>query len=321
MITVVLATYNGGEKLRLTLESFTKLVSPPGGWKLVVVDNASTDATANILESFKNSLPLTTIYCGEPGKNAALNAAISQFEGDLVVNTDDDVIAQPHWLNMIETAARHYPNYAIFSGQVRHFWQKKPPTWLRQLAKEGRAFAGTDSERTAGEIPPDHVKGPNVVFRSFLYEQYRYPLGIGPDGSSYYAKGSETSLLRRLSADGYRIMYIPEAMVQHIVRPDQIGVIPVLSRSFQIGRGKMRLSHERVTTENPGPTIFGLPRHVYRLAAEKFAKSLWLRVRHGSYSCMCTLIDLHWHLGHAYEARQIRRERAHGNTKGAFRKG
>jgi hypothetical protein len=51
MLTVVMATRNRAGVLHRVLDSFAALEIPRGGWKLVIVDNASTDATPEVLRN------------------------------------------------------------------------------------------------------------------------------------------------------------------------------------------------------------------------------------------------------------------------------
>jgi hypothetical protein len=50
MVTVLLATYNGAETLPKGLNAYCQLQAPRAGWKLVVVDNGSTDGLPLTLE-------------------------------------------------------------------------------------------------------------------------------------------------------------------------------------------------------------------------------------------------------------------------------
>lgn len=43
MLTVLMATHDGSDTLERTLRAFAALDEPSGGWKLVIVNNASTD--------------------------------------------------------------------------------------------------------------------------------------------------------------------------------------------------------------------------------------------------------------------------------------
>lgn len=317
VITVVLASHNGAATLPLTLASFTRLTVPEGGWKLIVVDNASSDNTPDIVHQYMDRLPLIYIYCATPGKNVALNQAIPEFEGELVVNTDDDVVADPNWLTAIAAEADAHPDYTIFAGQVRHYWQKSPPTWLECLAAEGKSFAGTDVSRAAGEISPYLIKGPNVAVRRHVYDSFDYPLGIGPDGTAAYAKGSETSFLLQLHRAGHAAKYVPAAIVRHIVRPHQVGILPVLRRYFQIGQGGVRLHPDRAWHSHP--TIFGIRRYIYSLTLRECSLALAAFVRRDSYNCMVRLIDLQMTLGKSYEERKIRKNQQFSTSEFDFR--
>jgi len=57
MLTVTLSTHNGAETLPTTLEAFTRLDEPEGGWKLIVVDNARTAAITEAQEMPRAASP------------------------------------------------------------------------------------------------------------------------------------------------------------------------------------------------------------------------------------------------------------------------
>ena len=81
-LTVMMATYNGADTLGRTLDALTRVQAPGGGWKLLVLDDASTDDSRRIVTSFMGRLPLTLIECARGGKNAALNKGLAAIEGD-----------------------------------------------------------------------------------------------------------------------------------------------------------------------------------------------------------------------------------------------
>src|SRR2546429_408124 len=109
MLTVLIATRNGTKTLPALLKAYCAIVRPAGGWKLVIVDNSSTDGTQAIIASFKSRLPITSVLEQAPGKNAALNAGLPFVEGDLVVFSDDDAFPRPDWLVQLRTAADTQP--------------------------------------------------------------------------------------------------------------------------------------------------------------------------------------------------------------------
>src|ERR1700740_1350299 len=98
MLTVLAATRNRASSLGPVLTAFAALRPPSGGWRLVIVDNGSTDATQDVLAAFADRLPLVVLHCARPGMNAALNVGVGAMIGDLLVKTDDDVLPDPGWL-------------------------------------------------------------------------------------------------------------------------------------------------------------------------------------------------------------------------------
>ena len=76
-LTVLIASRNGECVLPRVLAGYRGVVSPPVAWKLLVVDNGSTDATPQILDSFKRDLPLQVLDEPVPGKSRALNAGLA----------------------------------------------------------------------------------------------------------------------------------------------------------------------------------------------------------------------------------------------------
>ena len=83
MLTVVITTYNGAPTLPEVLDAYRRLEPPARGWKLVVVDNDSTDGTPEILASFRDRLPLRALHQRRRGQNAARNTGLPNVEGDL----------------------------------------------------------------------------------------------------------------------------------------------------------------------------------------------------------------------------------------------
>jgi L-malate glycosyltransferase len=59
---VLIATYNGATTLPHILKEYAYLESPAGGWKLVIINNGSTDHTREVIASFFQRLPLTYLY-------------------------------------------------------------------------------------------------------------------------------------------------------------------------------------------------------------------------------------------------------------------
>src|SRR5262249_36763228 len=143
--------------------------APAGGWKLIVVDNASTDRTQKVLTSFAGRLPLLSLLEPKSGKNFALNSGLSQIEGDLVVLTDDDAFPHPDWLVALRRAADAQPDFDLFGGTVTARWGSPPPDWVAWVNKAA-VYTISDARLPEGPVEPHHIFGPNMAVRARVFE-------------------------------------------------------------------------------------------------------------------------------------------------------
>jgi len=88
--SVVIATRDRADFLRACLARLAQQ-SAAGRFDVVVADNGSTDATADVIRA---AAPLARgVYVAEPNRGKARNAGIAQAGGRVVVFCDDDTLA------------------------------------------------------------------------------------------------------------------------------------------------------------------------------------------------------------------------------------
>jgi glycosyltransferase involved in cell wall biosynthesis len=240
VITVLFATHDGETTLPQTLDSFCRLAAAPGTWKLVAIDNGSTDRTLAILESYRDRLPLTVIHTPEPGKNRALNLARVHLEGDFVLFCDDDVVVDPGWIDAYRRSVEAHPELDIFCGPIDPLWPYDPPDWMRRNVPVGLVYALTDCEMPEGPCSVKWAWGPNFGVRRGLLEAHLpLPENIGPRGKDY-PMGSE-SFLYPLADAGHGTGFVLAGRVLHIIRPFQMEREWPLGRVYRYGRGVCRM--------------------------------------------------------------------------------
>jgi L-malate glycosyltransferase len=235
-----MATYNGDSTLPEVLTAYTKLEQPAKGWRLVIVDNGSTEATRRVIDTYASQLPLTCLVEPRPGKNAALNTALSAIAGDLVVLTDDDIVPRSDWLCRFRHTADTQPEFHVFGGHIVPRWPATPAPWLLASVPLGPAF-GVSPSLPTGPVAANFVFGGNMAVRADVFSRgFRFDASIGPRPGQY-AQGSEAELTRRLASAGYRAWYCQEAVAEHIVRPYQLTKPWLAKRAQRYGRGQFRL--------------------------------------------------------------------------------
>jgi glycosyltransferase involved in cell wall biosynthesis len=268
MITVLFSTFNGADTLPAMLESLTRQNPPPGGWKLVAVDNGSTDGSDDLLRSFTGRLPLTVLSEPAKGKNRALNRGLEIAEGELVVLTDDDIVARADWLTTWAAVADRLGEFDIFGGRIVPRWGTEPPDWLLSDVPLGPVYAVTDPAWEEGPIRAGCVWGPNMAVRCGVFEAgHRFDERVGPDGTTGYAMGSETEFTMRLERQGFRCAHSPMPVVEHQIPATSMTQEWVLRRAFRYGRGE-RLQ-QLAAGGGSDVLLFGYPRWIVRQWGER----------------------------------------------------
>ncbi len=259
MISVLMATYNGASTLPRVLKAYCELQPIAGGWNLILVDNASTDSTKEIVQSFQSRLPIT--YLNEPriGKNFALNTGLERISGDLVLFTDDDAVPEKDWLVQMRHIADAQPAFSVFGGAIVPLFEVPPEDWILEYVT--CRYAVTDPAWGEGPMLPVSVYGPNMAIRSSVFEAgYRFDVRLGPRGSNY-EQGDETEFLERIARTGAKCWHCKSAVVAHIIRKHQMTQQWLLRRAVSIGRAEFK----REFGQKDLPVfLFGMPRYLIR---------------------------------------------------------
>ncbi len=244
MMSVIFSSHNGGAVLPKMLEGLTRAGAPAGGWKLVAIDNASTDNTRSILDSYKDKLPLTVLSEPVPSKNRSLNRGLQSAEGDFYVFCDDDVIVQEDWLVKWRAAADLHPEFELFAGSTVPHWPSDAPKLRMKDMVISIAF-GTNEQQQGGPCDSRCMFGTNMAIRAAVFETgVRFNENMGPNGSLAYPMGSETEFALRLAALGYKCWFADDARVRHIIRPKQMQIPAILLRGYRWGRGQAHMREE-----------------------------------------------------------------------------
>src|ERR1700681_80945 len=103
IVSVTIVTYNSGRFIRRCLESVLAQKYPLR--EIIVIDNASTDGTIDILEQFEDRCQ---VYYNEEnaGFAAAQNQAIAMSSGEWVLTLNPDVLLLPNFIQALVDAGQ-----------------------------------------------------------------------------------------------------------------------------------------------------------------------------------------------------------------------
>ncbi len=107
VVSAILINYNGAADLSSCLDSLVGQDYP--SIELLIVDNASTDDSADILKNFVNDPKVKERFWGESpflisnerntGFSAAMNEGIRQSSGELILSLNTDVVLEPDFIS------------------------------------------------------------------------------------------------------------------------------------------------------------------------------------------------------------------------------
>ncbi len=120
LVSIILPTYNRAGQIGRAIRSV--LAQTYGSWELLVIDDASTDNTATVVDSFADPriFRVTLPYnCGSPARPR--NIGLQLARGEFMAYIDDDNAWRPRHLERLLEAVRSHPGaVAAYGGKAHH---------------------------------------------------------------------------------------------------------------------------------------------------------------------------------------------------------
>jgi GT2 family glycosyltransferase len=237
-LSVIIASFNRSQSLLHVLREFSRQIVPKGvEWEILIVDNNSTDGTADVVSQFVSADPDRYKYLREnrQGKSHALNTGILAATGEIVVFTDDDCIAAPDWLSSIASEFSADPSLTILGGRVELYCKDDRPVTIRTY-KERILFS--KAEQLFSLIP-----GCNMSIRKSVFEAVgEFDPLLGP-GTQMGAVSEDTDFIYRVFKKGFKIAYSPDVLVYHNHGRRTDEQVQSLNHKYVVGRGAFYCKH------------------------------------------------------------------------------
>lgn len=103
MVSIVIPAYNEAGEIAQCLNSLVQQKTERK-FEVIVVDNASTDNTVKVVESFATQLHLRVVFEPQKGRGAARAAGFGAAHGNIILSTDADTIVPNDWVENLATA-------------------------------------------------------------------------------------------------------------------------------------------------------------------------------------------------------------------------
>lgn len=112
MISVVIPAFNEEKSLGKCLDAFQNQTTKEN-FEIIVVDNGSTDKTLQVLESYKNKLPLKVYFESKKGRGTARYIGFKNAKGEIVLSADSDCVVPHDWIEKMTKTLRKKDAVAV----------------------------------------------------------------------------------------------------------------------------------------------------------------------------------------------------------------
>jgi glycosyltransferase involved in cell wall biosynthesis len=197
-VSIIIPTFNGANRIGNCLDALRDQVTRWNG-EILVVDDGSTDGTGDVVRRYPSTHLITQKNAGPA---AARNRGASEARGTIILFTDDDCVPMPNWM---EAMLKPFDDPEVVGAKgVYRTKQKELAARFVQLEYEDRY------RMMAKFRDIDFVDTYSAAFRRERFLEME-----GYDTSFPVACAEDIELSYRMSAHGWKMKFVPNAMVYH----------------------------------------------------------------------------------------------------------
>ena len=224
MISLIVCSYNREKYIYEALSRIAKNDYPTEDYEIVMVNNNSTDNTANECKRFAKDYPQAPYHYfmeTKQGLSHARNRGIDEAKGDIIVFLDDDSMVEPDYLKELDKAMKAHSDAMAYGGKITpRFENGETPKWICKwtyswvsaidMGNEVKLF-----ERNAFPI------GANMGFRKECLDKVgKFNPDLGRSKKNLMG-GEEKDIFNRVKAEGMKIYYFPTIALHHVIPPSR----------------------------------------------------------------------------------------------------
>ena len=249
-LSIIISTYNNATSLVRTLESVAKQDYDKKAWECVVVNNNSTDDTAERVLAFVETHPELNIRVVEEpqqGLSYARNRGIAESKGQVIAFIDDDETINEGFVSAYIDLFRNHGAF-VGSGVLKVCYDSKRPKWMSHYTEKMIANPfdlGDEIVTVTTKITPT---GGNMAFNREVFNLYgNFDTNLGRKGEVLFG-GEENDMFDRIRDLGERVFYTPHAIAYHHIADRKLTSEYFDELSYGVGISK-RLRAEKYGTE------------------------------------------------------------------------
>lgn len=207
--SIGICTYNRCDMLARCLDALAINIKGRTDYEVIVINNNSSDATLNIMETYPDVRCITE---SRQGLSFARNRFINESKGEFLLFLDDDAIITGDILDSYDKAIANFPDSIIFGGRVLPEKNIKIPSWFDSCFHMAYSILDIGQGCFYFKRPYGPI-GANFLVKKNAIGAIRFRTDLGRIGDKLLS-GEETDFIIKVSA-GIRSVYVGDAVVNH----------------------------------------------------------------------------------------------------------
>ena len=223
-ISVVLCTRNRADLFDKAMASVVAQDFPKDAYEIIVVDNGSTDHTADVAQRHAAQANVRYVLEQRVGLCIARNTGWQAARAPYVVLFDDDALAKPGWLAAAaEAFEQSPPTVGVIGGRVDPIWLAPRPGWLSDEIAGSLTVVDWGSEtKVIPDLGREWLVGANMGAPKAVIEKLGgFHPWLDRVGTNLLSSG-DVHLQKEAVRHGYECLYVPAMAIDHLAPPARL---------------------------------------------------------------------------------------------------
>lgn len=199
-VTVMIVNWNRQEYIKATLQHLREHWHT--GMEVLVVDNASTDGTPEMIAGEFPEVRLIAL-AENVGQCKGLNIGLENSNAEIVISLDNDAILVPGSMETILAKFKQYPKMAVLHGKIIDYDNREHVWWW-----EWYGYKKAEFEEREFPTPWKIAEGLCALRRDAVLEVGGFP-------EEYFIMEAGRDLAIKLVEAGYELTYVPSVAFEH----------------------------------------------------------------------------------------------------------
>ncbi len=266
LVTVIICTFNGGDKILIPLNSLLKQNYPLERIQVIIVDDGS-ESLVKISNSQYSSLSIEIKRNSiNKGLGFSRHLAVLKSKGDFVAFTDDDCSPGPNWIKDIVDSFNEFPDASALGGKIiaselSNVWElyteQAKMSIFNHIAKDNKTTLKNYFKRFFSQKKFRFYHGQSLTSCMGLNSSYRGDVIRSLRPNPFLRRGVDLELNLRLIKKNHKIVYVDKMIVKH---PHRKTFLSFAKHNFVYGMNTYNC-HKRMGSKvypYPFPLIGGL---------------------------------------------------------------